>query len=370
MNRKILPTMRPIRCRPDERGNALPSIIGLMAVMGIMTTTSLQTTVDDRLAAHNVRENTRAFYAAEAGTNLVLAEWDSLRYDSLMAAPGDSLDLGWQTLPENGADYRAVIHQVEHPAASRALYSLRVNGRSATGAASGMQILLRATNTWDFGAIPAAITAADDLRKNSTQGMNTGIDACTGDSLPGLLTQDLEFSDDPTLVFDGSPPVNIQPSPIDNVDFDWAEVLAADYDYVITNETQFPDFSSFPPDYYPSILVTDPRIDVDGSCCTGRGLLVVPNELRMNNGWEWDGLVLVGNFFQSNGNMTMTGAMFSGLNLQLPGFTGADISISAIGPGDALMTFDSCVLASVAAAGGGTSNGAPTKVAGSWIGTW
>ncbi len=112
MNRQILKTMGNIAYRPDQRGSALPAIIVLMVVLGIMTVAALRTTGDDRLAAHNVRESTRAFYAAEAGANLVVAQWDSLQYDTLMAAPGDSVDLGWATLPENGASYRQVIYVI------------------------------------------------------------------------------------------------------------------------------------------------------------------------------------------------------------------------------------------------------------------
>ncbi len=129
MNRQMLKTIANIRCRPDERGNALPAIIVLMVVLGVMTVAALRTTSDDRLAAQNVRENTRAFYAAEAGLNAVVANWGSLQYDTLMAAPGDSADLGWATVPENGTTYRAVLQQVDN-----GLYNLVTEGRGVTGA--------------------------------------------------------------------------------------------------------------------------------------------------------------------------------------------------------------------------------------------
>ena len=74
----------------NKRGTALPAIIVLVVVLGIMAVAAVRTTSDDRQASHGVRENTRAFYAAEAGLNLVVANWDSLQYDTLMAAPGDS----------------------------------------------------------------------------------------------------------------------------------------------------------------------------------------------------------------------------------------------------------------------------------------
>ena len=63
--------------------------------------------------------------------NAVIANWDSLQYDTLIAGPGDSLDLGWQTLPENGTSYRAVIQRVDNGGTQ--LFELTVEGRGVSG---------------------------------------------------------------------------------------------------------------------------------------------------------------------------------------------------------------------------------------------
>ena len=96
-------------------------------------------------------------------------------------------------------------------------------------------------------------------------------------------------------------------------------------------------------------------------------MLVVPEELRINNNWEWDGIILVGNFFQSNGQMTIRGTMMSGLNMLL-GVDVDDIQISAIGPGLAQVTYDSCMVSEALNGGGGV--GGIQVVDGSWHSTY
>ena len=114
----------------DQGGFALAAVIFVMALLAVLAITGLGMTADARLASHGVREGTRAFYAAEAGVNLVMANWDSLQYDTLMAAPGDSVDLGWETIPENGCTYRAVLQRVDDGGSGGPLYYVKVAGRS------------------------------------------------------------------------------------------------------------------------------------------------------------------------------------------------------------------------------------------------
>lgn len=115
----------------NRRGTALPMVIVVLVILGVISVAALRTTDDARHAAHGVRENTRAFYAAEAGIEALAASWASQQYDTLLAAPGDSLDLGWQTIPQNGANYHAVIHRVDD--GTEQVFSVVVEGRSASG---------------------------------------------------------------------------------------------------------------------------------------------------------------------------------------------------------------------------------------------
>lgn len=110
-------------------GFALPAVLlVLILLMGIMVT-SIVTTGDERTAGRALRESARAFYAAEAWINATIADWDAAAYEKLLAVPGDSLVLDWQTL-ENGCTYRSVIHRVDGGDSSwRRLYYITSLGR-------------------------------------------------------------------------------------------------------------------------------------------------------------------------------------------------------------------------------------------------
>jgi hypothetical protein len=90
-------------------------------------------------------------YAAEAGLRQTYGAWPSASVTSLK--PGDSLDLGWQTLP-NKAAYRAVIHRVDKGGLQE--YNVVVQGRrtdptagiiTIVGAAGGVPIFKYAVRT-------------------------------------------------------------------------------------------------------------------------------------------------------------------------------------------------------------------------------
>ncbi len=360
------------RLKQAQRGFALPAVLFVMAILGVLAVGSMMTTGDDRQAANGVREGTRAFYAAEAGLNAVLANWATAEYDTLITETGGTLDLGAATLPENGTTYRARIRRIDDGTGDH-LYTLAVRGEAGPVATSSASIIIKKPNTWTLGTAQAAITAGIGLRKNSSNGMNTGFDACGGGPLAGLQVaeDELEYDGPVTDVFDGTPPVEEVDDPVQewtDAGIDWAAILAGDFTYTIFDELTFPDFSTLPLDFYPSILVTGPRIDVNAAQ-SGRGLLVVTEELRINNDWVWDGVILVGNFFQSNGKMTITGMISSGLDLQL-GRDEDDMSISAIGPGEAQVTYDSCIVANVQNGDGGSGYGTVELVAGSWLAAW
>ncbi len=73
-----------------------------------------------------------------------------------MAAPGDSADLGWATLPENGASYRAVIQRVDN--GSKKIYNLKVAGRTA-GSWGGQSLVSLALTTLAGSInVPGAMT--------------------------------------------------------------------------------------------------------------------------------------------------------------------------------------------------------------------
>jgi hypothetical protein len=126
-------------------------VILAITVMSLIAVVSLSTAADESRASRATRESTLAMYAAEAGLSQTYGAWPAASVNSLN--PGDSLDLGWQTLP-NKAAYRSVIHRVDKGGLQE--YSIIVQGRrtdptagiiTLVGAAGGVPIFKYAVRT-------------------------------------------------------------------------------------------------------------------------------------------------------------------------------------------------------------------------------
>ena len=112
----------------NQAGFALPAVLLLMMVLSTVSVFFLLSSSDQQRAGRAMRESTRTLYAAEAGVNLIMARWDSLQYDTLFANTGDSVTLAWETLPENGCSFRAVLQRVDDGSGALA-YFAKVWGR-------------------------------------------------------------------------------------------------------------------------------------------------------------------------------------------------------------------------------------------------
>jgi len=135
----------------DRKGFVLPTVILAITVMSLIAVVSLSTASDERSASRATRESTLAMYAAESGLRQTYGAWPTASVNSLK--PGDSLDLGWQTLP-NKAAYRSVIHRVDKGGLQE--YNVVVQGRrtdptagviTIIGAAGGVPIFKYAVRT-------------------------------------------------------------------------------------------------------------------------------------------------------------------------------------------------------------------------------
>jgi hypothetical protein len=88
------------------------------------------------------------------------------------------------------------------------------------------------------------------------------------------------------------------------------------FDYVVS-QTGYPSFQSqVAPGELPVILIDQPAYQMSQSM-SGRGTLIVLNDLTLNGNLQWDGLILVGDQVISNGRQTVRGAVVTGLNLLL-----------------------------------------------------
>jgi len=128
----------------DRKGFVLPTVIFAITIMSVIAVAALNTSSDERSASRATRESTLAMYAGEAGLRQTYGAWPAAAVSALK--PGDSLDLGWQTLP-NKAAYRAVIHRVDKGGLQE--YNVVVQGRrtdptagiiTIVGAAGGVPI--------------------------------------------------------------------------------------------------------------------------------------------------------------------------------------------------------------------------------------
>ncbi len=107
----------------SRRGFVLPTVILAITVMSLIAVAALTTATDERRASRATRESTLAMYAAEAGLRQTYGAWPAAVKN---LTPGDSLDLGWQSLP-NRAAYRAVIHRLDKGGLQE--YDVVVQGR-------------------------------------------------------------------------------------------------------------------------------------------------------------------------------------------------------------------------------------------------
>jgi len=107
----------------NRPGFVLPTVILAITVMSLVAVVALTTAADERRASRASRESTLAMYAAEAGLRQTFGAWPAA---AINMNPGDSLDLGWKTLP-NKAAYRTVIHRVDKGGLQE--YNVVVQGR-------------------------------------------------------------------------------------------------------------------------------------------------------------------------------------------------------------------------------------------------
>jgi hypothetical protein len=133
--------MRPQPLRPalmsNRRGFVLSTVVFAAAIMSIIVVAALSTSSDERRASRAVRESTLAEYTAEAGLRQTFGAWPTASVNALN--PGDSVDLGWQNLP-NRAKYRTVIYRVDKGGLQE--YNVIVQGRRTESGNGGISTVL------------------------------------------------------------------------------------------------------------------------------------------------------------------------------------------------------------------------------------
>ena len=167
----------------NRRGFALPTVLVLMVVLSTLTALLLASSSDAQRAGRAIRESALSFYAADAGVNDVLTDWESQSYDTLAPNPGDSADLGWTTL-ENGAQYGVVITRVDGGSVGGAVHSVRVVGQGDNPFAGSTTIFREIGASWGGGA---ALTLFDGGNSAVEGGSDNGqVDFQSGSTVSGF----------------------------------------------------------------------------------------------------------------------------------------------------------------------------------------
>src|SRR4051812_2743329 len=120
----------------NRKGFVLPTVIFAVTIMSVIAVVTLSTASDERRTSRASRESTLAMYAAEAGLRQTYGAWPTAAVSALR--PGDSLELGWQSLP-NKASFRTVIHRVDGGGLQQ--YAVIVQGRRTDPTAGIMTIV-------------------------------------------------------------------------------------------------------------------------------------------------------------------------------------------------------------------------------------
>jgi hypothetical protein len=339
--------MKYFRVRTDRSGFALPFALLVIGVLSIGAAALLtRGGTEDRMTMDRDAQ-VEAFAMAQAGLELFAKDREAYGLTANPPAAAESVRIA---LPGGYADVISTLIRPKIGPAD-AIYVIRSRG---TRRAGGMAWNADAKHTvaqysyWRVGTmqIISSWTSLSGLEKDGGAGTISGIDACgMADNVSGTATPDGGyFQDGGTLVPDGQPNdtlyMGTQAEMADAIAIDWNGILNENLiypDYVVPGDA-WPSFAD--PTFWPVIRVNG-DLSLNSVAQSGRGLLIITNNLALGGDVTWDGVVLVGGAVDSNGNNVISGAMVSGLNVQL----GIAVDESSIGNGNKTFIYDSCKVA-------------------------
>lgn len=348
----------------NERGSAL--MIVLVALVGLtaLAAAGMALTETELRASQNQEAGTTAFYVADAGLQQYLGtRLEATTTETFTYASGSAIVEGekFLDLPNDRVLYRVRSTSTYTPP----------EGGTASRTVSRLALYSAGTVT-----ATASLASGSGLLKNGGTGTISGVDQATsGDpgcpnspatTVAGVAVPPGGYlQNGGTLVPEGLPDVYEAPTSLEllqSTGVPWNKIVNQGLlapDYTVPPDS-WPDFDALGADEWPVIYVKNSTtVTPDHS---GRGTLVVRNNLVMDGSFEWDGLLLVGGYVTSNGYQTVSGATITGLNELL----GETTPSSDLGNGNKKFLYDSCKLtyASKAAFGG------LAEVPGSWFERW
>lgn len=325
--------------RPRDQGGfaLLAAVLALVAVTGLAAAGFLLANTEYRIN-QNHRSSVYAFYAADEGMSDVMGEQGVPRSTSTFTyGGGRAATVTSELLLELDSGIR--------------LYEIASNGRHQTPLTGSMRDLGSVALFTPFPLnVPGAFTAPNGLLKNGSDGTVTGYDVSPFGSCPGTGKAVAGVAVPPSgYVQNGKPEVPQGDPPIDDsqpasqivksTGIDWNGLVSEDKvtpDYVVPGDA-WPDFSTLPADEWPVIHVTSSDIELHPTH-SGRGVIIFDGDVNLNGGFQWDGILLIGGQLTSDGEQTVDGAVFTGLNRAF----GVNVPASDLGNGAKHVRFHHC----------------------------
>ena len=341
----------------SRAGFALPMVILVMLVLTVGLTGSFAFITSERRVIDNITQQNNAFLTAQSGLDEFLWNRGGLGFSGMPGATEtDTLNIRDGTAevvlerlrPEVGGD--PAIYVIR---STGVIPGPRTQDPDARRTVAQMAEWQSATMTAKAGWM-----SLTGLHKNGNSGTISGVDRCGAQpSVDGIsVPEDPGFTATGGFEPEGDLPVEewdeIEEL-IQELNIDWPGIvnMTSITPDVVLPGGSWPSFSNS--DYWPIIHVTG-----DYSLpSTGRGILIVTGgSLVINGSKTWDGLALVGEHITSNGNGTINGATYTGLDAILapdPQQWAEDLGKNSVGNGNKKFQYDSCMIGSAMESFGG-----------------
>lgn len=321
----------------SENGFALPTVIMLLLLISGLVAVQVNTAQFIIRHLGNQSRNTVALYAADGMIEYGLA----VMPDTLSI--GDSVVIGSYFY---GSGLTAEISLVRTDTiVTDTIQAYTLYGESQSNAITSkivaLDLIVRGEPLWDSNK--AGFVALGGLDKNGGSGLISGDDVC-GESVPSIIAGDSVSQNGNPIV----PPGNTV-SWLDNgleypdslessFGFDeWNKIrnTPSDTDFLVNSGFDWPSSDVFAT-RWPSIYMNNTFYLT--SVHSGRGVLIVPDNLTIGTGFVWEGIILIGGALTKNGSASLNGTIATGLNKLL----GMIVNESDLGNGTMNFVYNSC----------------------------
>lgn len=332
----------------DRQGgfSLLAVLIGLVGLAAVATVGLVASDTDHKMS-QNAHAYQSAFYAADAAMTHFLVENDT----AVVASSTYSYVYGDATVT---ATALVDVNDLAR------LYRVTSTGiHTAPDGSTSTRTLIRIVMFHAGGnnlvSAPGAITSLAGLETTGNSAVISGFNQADSTTCPthtvdmaGTMTPDSMYSSktgDSVVV--GNPSIDwTYPTGAAlgaSLNLPWADVIAeltVPFDYDIKDVKDWPDMSGLGPTDYPVTFFdpSNPNKKTLNAGESGRGVLIVPDDVILSGSFDWDGVIMVGGSLEVSGSPTVTGAVMTGLNV----ITGGTPPVNDLGNGSINLIFNSC----------------------------